>query len=678
MISHSVHLPLLISLLLAVQNAPGAPPQEGVFFEPQHVPRYRELFAGNPQFSLLREQMDTVDRVRERRFLHSEVRYNDHLYDIARVGNLAQQMALLYVFTGDTDAAALAGECVETLMKFPRWDYFLEGGADVIGLQRAPNSAIAVAIVVEALGDRVSPAVRKHWLSTMAERGTEPSYRATSGMRYPERVKGWTMDSTSTFFTHRPLERSINLAHWPIILNTINLKAIPASALALSALVYRKYYGETDDTRRWLEQATYSIGTFRDIYARDGSYKEGISYAHYTTLHIIQAVDALRRAGVADLTDMLNWNGYQDYLLEMTMPTQDDAHAIVNFSDAGTGANASPSFWISRQTRDGLARWFGENLALSRDLWSVLYYDPSVPPAPPLQKPHLWLSDLGWIVARTGYQPADLVVAMRSGGAYNHEHADRNGLIVTCFGERLIADPLRPPYSFRDPAWKMRLTAGHSCVLIDGKGHQYVDGHEGTNASQATATIIRRGERDGYFYWTSDATHAYGLVLPDVHSVTRTVVALTDFPAVVVVDKVMKESVPSTVQARFYAYNTDGKGTIVATQDAFTVTRPHARLVGSASSNAGVMYAASVPDIPPAQAALYPFADVGTVQPEKEICLVTVLLPSPSGGPGGGARISREGQVYTAHISIGDRALSVRVIDSGVVPEFEVEALRGK
>jgi hypothetical protein len=640
------------------------------------VTRYRELFAGNPQFSVLRKEMDTLDRERERKFLRSEVRYNDHLYDISRIGNLAQQMALLYVFTGDTDAAALAQECVETLMKFPKWDYFLEGGTDIIGLQRAPNSAIAVAIVVEALEKRVPLALRKRWLSTMAERGTEPSYRATYGMRYPDRVKGWTMDSTSTFFMHRPLERGISLARWPIILNTINLKAIPASALALSALVYREYFGETGDTKRWLEQATYSIGTFREIYARDGSYNEGISYAHYTTLHIIQAVDALRRAGVADLTDMLNWNGYQDYLLEMTLPTQEDIHAIVNFSDAGTGAHASPSFWISRQTRDGLARWFGENLALSRDLWSVLYYDPSVPLTPPSQKTHLWYSDLGWIVGRTGYQPADLVVAMRSGGPSNHEHADRNGLIVKCFGERLIVDPMRPPYSFRDPAWKMRLTAGHSCVLIDGKGHQYVDGHEGTNASQASASIIRRGERDGYFYWTSDATQAYALVLPDVHSVTRTVVTLTDPPALVVVDKIMKSSEPSTVQARFYAYNTDGKGTIAAAQNAFTVTRPHARLVGTASSNAGTVCTASVPDIPPAQAHLYPFADVGTAQPAKEICLVTVLLPSPSGGPVATAQVDRDGLIYTAHISVGTRSTSVRIIDSGVVPDFQVEAER--
>ncbi len=666
--------PLFLSLLLGVQSALASPPNEGVFFEPHRVAQYRAQYGGNPLFSSLRQKMDTLDRARERRFLRSEVRTNDHLYDIARVGDLAQQMSLLTIFTGDTDAAALAEECVETLMKFPKWDYFLEAGSDVIGLQRAPNSAIAVAITIEALGNRIPAETRARWLSAMAERGTEPSYRATYGMRYPDGVRGWSLDTTSTYFQHRPLERGLSLARWPIILNTINLKAIPASALALSALVYRKHRGETADTRRWLEQAVYSIGTFQNIYSPDGSYNEGVSYAHYTTLHLIQAIDALQRAGVADLTDILNWQGYQDYLLALSLPTADDPSAIVNFSDAGGAAHASPSFWISRHTRDGLARWFGENLAASRDIWSVLYYDPSSPITPPPNKPRLWCSDIGWIVARTGFRADDLVVAMRSGGPYNHEHADRNGLIVKCFGEKLVADPLRPPYNFRDPSWKMRLTAGHSCLLIDGKGHQYLDGHEGTNASQASASIIRRGEREGYFFWTSDATPAYKLVLPDVQSVTRTVVTLPDIPALLVIDKVIKERTPSTVQARFYAYNSDGKGSIEASLEGFTTKRPRAWLSGFASSGSGVKFASSVPDIPPTQAVLHPFADVETVRPDREICLLTVLLPSPSGSSPPTAQVSREGGIYTARISAGNRSRLVRVIDSGEVPEFEVEA----
>ncbi len=643
----------------------------GVFFNRSDVARYRQLYSTHPVFETLRQRIDTVDRARERTFLRTGVRFNDHLYHIERVGTLAQQMALVYLYTGDRDAALLAEECIKTIMKFPKWDYFLEGGKDIIGLQRAPNSALAVALVVEALGDLLPKSQTDQWLKTMATRGIEPCFRATYGMRHPDHVKGWTMDTTSTFFIHRPLERGISLARWPIILNTINLKAIPASALALSALVYRNHFGENDDTRRWLEQASYSVGTFGDIYAKDGSYNEGVSYAHYTTLHLIQAIDALKRGGIADMTDLLNWDGYQTYMLEMTFPSREDPGAIVNFGDAGAGAHASVPFWISRQTRNGLGRWFGEHMAMSRDMWSVLYYDTTVRAIPPPKSTHLWHSDLDWVVGRTGYSADDLVVAMRSGPPFNHEHADRNGLMVKCFGERLIVDPMRPPYGFRDPSWKMRLTAGHSAVLIDGQGHQYVDGHDGTNASLASASITRSSERDGCLYWTSDATPAYRLVQPDVASITRTVITLTQIPAVIIVDKVIKHSTPSTVQARFYTYNSDAKGSIEANENGFIVRRPAASLFGFAASSAGTGFTSAFPDIPVEVSRRHPYADVSTVQPGKEVCLVTALLPTTGAAPGN-VNIQRDATTYTVMIPQKGKSVTVRILDTGKVPEFQL------
>jgi hypothetical protein len=131
--------------------------------------------------------------------------------------------------------------------------------------------------------------------------------------------------------------------------------------------------------------------------------------------------------------------------------------------------------------------------------------------------------------------------------------------------------------------------------------------------------------------------------------------------------------VPSTVQARFYAYNTDNKGAIAVTADAFTVTRPHAVLIGIAASSSGVVYTSGFPDIPPALAQTYPFADVATGLATKEICLVTVLLPASPTGPTGSARVERNGDSYTAHILAGATSRSVRVIDAGEVPEFEVQ-----
>jgi hypothetical protein len=662
---------LLICVALAIHGAWGGPTGTGVFFDRNEMPRFRQLYAANPVFGDVKHHIDTIDRIRERKFMKSEIRYNDHLYDIARVGTLAQEMALAYVYTGDPDAAKLARECVESLMKFPKWDYFLEGGVDVIGLQRAPNSALAVAIVVEALGDQLPGKTADLWLKTMAERGIEPCYRATYGMRYPDRVKGWSMDTTSTYYMHRPLERGLDMSRWPIILNTINLKAVPASALALSALVYRNHFGDNADTQRWLEQAVYSVGTFGDIYARDGSYNEGVSYAHYTTLHLIQAITALKRGGVTDLTDLLNWDGYQTYMLEMTQPVRSDPSAAINFGDAGGGAQASVPFWIARQTRSGLAQWFGENLAQARDMWSLLYFDPTVRSTPPPNGPHLWHSDLDWMVGRTGYGIDDLVVAMRSGPPFNHEHADRNGLVVKCFGEKLVVDPYRPPYGWRDPSWKMRLTAGHSALLIDGQGHQYVDGHEGTNASKASASIVRAGEREGCIFWTSDATPAYRLVLPDVGSVTRTVITLTGIPAVVVVDKVIKKTTPSTIQARFYAYNSDSAGSIASHPDGFMITRPSARLIAHAASAAGVRYTSGRPDIPEEIARRHPYADVSTAEPQKEPCLVTVLLPLAASGSGM-ATVDQEAGTFTVKINAGGKEISVQIWDSGTIPEFEL------
>ncbi len=667
---------IFISFLISLTAPLSAQPtsgQAGVFFDPATIPAMRSLFASDPVFSDLREKLNAIDRTAERNFLKNEVRYNDHLYDIARVGNTAQQMALLYLYSGDKDAAELAQECVESLMKFPKWDYFLEGGTKVFGLQRAPNSALAVAIVTEALGDLVSKETRTRWMQVLAERGIEPCWLATYGMRYPDRVKGWGFDPASTYLEHRPADKGLDLSRWPIILNTINLKAVPAGALAVSALTYRKYMGESDDTRRWIEQAVYSISTFRDIYAADGSYSEGISYANYTTMHIIQAVDAFRRTGVADLSALLNWSGYQSYLLEMSMPTKTDPYAIVNFSDAGQGAMASPSFWIARETRDGLAQWFGLHRAWERDIWSLIWYDPAVRPEPPISESHIWHSDLDWIVGRLGFGTDDLAVAMRSGPPFNHEHADRNSIILNCFGERLVTDPMRPPYSFADPSWVMRLTAGHSAVLIDGKGHQYVDGKEGTNASQASARIVRTRERREFLSWVSDATQAYQLVLPDVASVTRTVVMLKEIPAVLLIDKVIKKATPSTIQARFYGYNNDSSCTIDAGVTGFVIHRPLARVEGTSSAGDGVTYRSTLPTIPEEQAKKFPFAEVSTRTPSLETCLVTLLLPSRSSSAPGRVSISRTGSKTNALVQTGGESITVEVVESGAMPTFEVK-----
>lgn len=647
-------------------------PAFGLFFDAKDLEGLRAQFAQQPMFGVLRGQLAAIDREAERRFLAEEVRYNDHLFHIKRVSDTARQMAFLYVMTGDEEAAALAIACARTLMRFPKWDYFLEAGTEVFGLQRAPGATLAVALCADWLEDRVSDEERSQWLQTMGERGCEACYRALYGMRHPDRVVGWTMDTTSTYLEHRPGD-TLDVSNWPVILDETNLKAVPASALAIGTVAYQQHFGADDASERWMEQALYSLNTFRTRFAEDGSYDEGVSYANYTALHLAQAIAALQRRAETDLSDLINWAGYDRYLYGMTLSTNNDPYAIVNFGDAGLGATSAVSFWRAQGANSAEAQWFGETLARAHDEWSVLWYDPSVQAIPPSERPHLWQSSLDWMVARTGYTPDDLVVAMRSGGPANHEHADRNSLIVKCYGEQLVTDPYRPPYSFTDPAWMMRTTAGHSALLIDGEGHQYHDGSEGTNPSNAVARIVQRGEEEGYCFWTSDATPAYQMVVSDVQSVTRTVIVLYDLPVIIVLDKVIKQAIPSRLQARYFGYNLDGQGHIEADGSQFRTLRPGVVLQGLAYASTGVQVEKKVLPVPEEKASLHPFAEVSMISSSLMPLLITVLLPERSPGGQAQAQVRTESEgLFDIIVQQGDQEARLHIRDSGIMPEFDV------
>jgi hypothetical protein len=68
---------------------------------------------------------------------------------------------------------------------------------------------------------------------------------------------------------------------------------------------------------------------------------------------------------------------------------------------------------------------------------------PSTPPTPELLDTRQ-ANDI--VISRTGWTAQDNVLALRSGGPGNHEHADRNSVIFKAYGERLLHDPFRAAY----------------------------------------------------------------------------------------------------------------------------------------------------------------------------------------------------------------------------------------
>ncbi|NNE34626.1 MAG: hypothetical protein HKN13_05295 [Rhodothermales bacterium] len=476
-------------------------------------------------------------------------------------------------------------------------------------------------------------------------------------------MKGWAYADYAP-----PMPRlKVDMSRWPVILANNNFRAIINGGLTLGSLVLD---GHDQRASNWKEMAFESIGLFNALLKDDGSYDEAVNYLNYAMTYQLHAMEAARRMSGIDFFDSANFQGMMDYVLAMYLPDDLYGHGSLTFGDAGNTLRSSKAFWVARNARDGLAQYIALNYS-DHDLLSLLYYDASVQPTPPEENAHFVELDLDWIISRNGYEPDDFVVGMRSGAPMNHEHGDRNSIQMKAFREILLADHRRLTYFAMDPEWEMRGTGGHNAVLIDGVGHQYHEGEEGTNESKSYARIVRSGERDGYHFWASDATSAYKLVHKDVRSVTRTVISFPDVPAVVVLDKIIKQSQPSIFASRWHAENADGQAAIKFSDQSFVIARPQARLHATVASNvpqsvAVGEFVSANKDHP------YKFVEVESSQQALQSLSVMVAIAVRSGEPDPTIEIVQGSGEWTIDMQRNDKSTLLRISDSGELPEFEV------
>ncbi len=634
-----------------------------LLFSGEEVARLRRTVE-QPVFQSYWRQLLEMDLADDRRFLEKEINLHDHLRHIDRADKILEREAFVYLITGQRKRGALAQLALQRLLEYPKWDYFLEAGVHTIGLQRAPATTIAVSLAYDWLGDLLSKAQRQEMLRQIGDKGCEPCYRSLYGMRYPDRVVGWSFDRDS-YWEERDMRR------WPEILDKTNLKAVPMGALAVGAATLQ---GVDPRAERWWEMVEHSYRTFVNRFAWDGSYDEGGSYWDYTALHMALTVEMLARKRGTDYYDWANFPGMMEFVLALQMPHHGNPDYLVNFGDNGPGFDSAIGFWTARRSRDGLAQYAAMHHARKHSPYSVIWFDERVQATAPPAREHFKHLALDWVIARTGYELDDLVVAMRSGGPANHEHADRNSVILKCYGEVLLADIKRPPYDHRDPAWLLRTSPAHNTVLVDGQGHQYHDGKEGTNASLASAKILRIGEREGYLFWASDATHAYQLVNEDIRSVTRSVLLVPQFPCLLVVDKLHKSRNASLFAATWHAENSDGRAEMIFDGSTFAIGRPHARFYGLCGGSVPVVVRTGTHPVPKNKG-IFPFIEVAATEPALEVLLLTVGCPVRSDQSNPDITLGRDGHTWKVEVALGDKRLHLFVIDTATLPEFEVSRL---
>ena len=609
----------------------GKPQAGGLFFSKDDIPRIREN-TELPMFKKLWDSMVNVDFEAEKKFI-AAADLNKHWDGMRVIDGYVTRSSFVSLITGDKKHEEHAKLGIQKVLEYKEWDYFMEKETGKpIGLQMGPDALISMCLAYDWLGDKLSQDEKDAIIKNVVEKGVPACYNALYFLRNPEKSGRWAIIPTS------PVKFEADTKRWPWFINKTNLKIIPVAGLTYASVLL---HGKHPEANKWLEMARWGIETSSKIYYKDGCYDEGVGYWDYSTRHIIMAVELLKRNLNIDYTKEINFSGSIKFVLQMTAPFKGQKFATANFSDAGFNPDASAGFWVAKQFKDGLAQYTAEYEAGNRNMFAFIYYDKNVKPQPPTQKDMDVKFDVGWITSRSGWTEDDSFLAFKGGNPGNHEHADRNSFIFQACGDRLLHDPMSAAYFPSMKHWILRHTQSHNAVLIDGKGHFFHDGSEGTNMTIAKAVALDYKANEKIMYVVSDATQPYQLANKDVKKVWRTLYFFKP-DIIVIVDEVEKTDENSKIQLRFHPFNWDGKAVITTDgNDGFKINRPAANLYGKVFSGQKTAMLSSKLDIPvgtiiypkdsgAAADQIFPYIEAGTVEPSKKSVMITVLSAQKS------------------------------------------------
>ena len=633
-----------------------------LLFPEEDIPEIKKRLS-SPLFKKFWNELLNADMDADRRFLEEEIQYNNQIRHLVRADKILQREAFIYTITKDKSRGELARLALQTILKFNKWDYFVEAGKHTIGLQRAPFTTQSVILAYDWLKNFLTEDEKAEILKQLPEKGCEPCYRSLYGMLYPDKVVGWGFDPESSYYEER------DMRNWPKILSRTNLRAVPMSALGLGAIFLGNRHPRA---KEWMDMVKKSYDAFVDMYAPDGSYDEGTGYCRYTSEELIVLLDVLKRKQGLDWSQKINWKGVMDFLLMTVMPSKSHPQGHVNFGDGGRGFGSDIAFWVAHNFNDPKSQYAGIHHYAYHKIFSVIWYDPKIKEKAPEGKWFYRHFDIGWVVVSTGFEPDDFVVAMRSGLPANHEHADRNSVIVKCFSENLLVDNWHPPYNHKHPAWALRTSPAHNTVLIDGKGHQYHNGLEGTNASQAEAKIIHEEVKDNYIVVTSDATQAYELVNDNVEKVLRTLVVLPEFRFLVVLDSLQTKNRPADFKARWFIENEDNQGKIEIYDKTFIFHRPAAKLIGVCESDLSVKLLQDKFPVP-AEHGIYPYLDVSAERSGKTVNLIAAMAAYLNEEEAPKIKVDKVETGWYVNSKIDGKTIRVSVVLKDRIPKVSVQ-----
>ncbi len=401
---------------------------------------------------------------------------NDEMLWQRQFGYTLPAMALVALLEEDPRYFELVRKWALKPEEYPLWGAGVFEGSDLA----ADHLLFGIAAAYDWLYDRWSEQERARLRGMLRARG-RVLYEAAEGIN----DRGW--------WKHEWRQNHSWCAY----------QAIAVTGIALA--------GEEPEAGRWIAKAIWGAQHIVAELPEEGAYEEGIPYWGYGMESILRLMEAVRPYCDEDFYSaeyFRNTPLFRLYLAGPSIPT------VANFGDG------PPRDWhairplmyrLAAEYRDGLTQWLAEALPDRRDMdagmYELLWWDPSVEPKRPEGRP-LWhaFRQTGFAGARTGWGEEAMTLHLRSGkAAVSHSHLDVNTFLLNAAGEWLLKDygygEVGPGYFNREVPYFSNATAGHNCLVIDGRDQR--------KEQDSIGVITDAEERDGIVWLRSDATPAY-------------------------------------------------------------------------------------------------------------------------------------------------------------------------
>ena len=106
------------------------PPARGFFSMPA-IFRGCVRRCAHPRFAPYWKSLTDADLEADQQFIATELKLNNHVKDMLQVRQILERTSFVYALTGDPRQGEMAKLAIDRILRYKRWDYFLEGGGEV-------------------------------------------------------------------------------------------------------------------------------------------------------------------------------------------------------------------------------------------------------------------------------------------------------------------------------------------------------------------------------------------------------------------------------------------------------------------------------------------------------------------------------------------------------------------